>query len=407
VRGAATNGWAAVAAGCAAVVALYMTIFAVPPLATTFTDERGLSNGEVGLLMSVYLIAYGALSLPAGALGDRFGNARVMTVALLVAGAASVAFSLTTSLGVWLVLRGVVGACTAVVFTPGIRLAAASLPRERASSAAGFVICSLSAGTTIAFLLTGPLEDALGWRWPFRVYGAVCLAGVVALAPFARAAGQRRADRLLRAADLRAVATVPLAAVACTLFVVTFVIYGVLTWAPAYLDEVGGFSAASVTLAATLMAAATIPASVLSGWAADRTGRPLAVTGAGMGACVPVVALAFATRPAFGVVTLLAIVAGFGSVAACIPLFGLSALVVRQELAGLATGAVTTIGMTGAVTSTYLGGILVDATGDYDLTWISFAVAAALAGGVLGPLTAATIRRRGALRSAIDAADVG
>ena len=48
------------------VAALYATIFTVPPLiAPIFHDELGLSFADAGLLMTVYLAAYAAVSLPA------------------------------------------------------------------------------------------------------------------------------------------------------------------------------------------------------------------------------------------------------------------------------------------------------------------------------------------------------
>ncbi|MEZ5101660.1 MAG: MFS transporter [Thermoleophilia bacterium] len=387
------KGWLAVAAAVGTIVLVYMAIFAVPPLGSTFTDDFGLSNGRVGLLMSVYLIMYAAFSLPAGALGDRFGNARVMAVALVVAGIASIVFATTESYGVWLAMRAVIGACTAVMFTPGAALAVQGLPRERSSSAAGYVIAAISVGTTIAFLLTRPIESALGWRWPFVVYGILCLAGVLLLVPLLGERGARTSGGLLGVADLRAVITRPFLVYASTLFLVVFVGYGVITWTAPFLDEVGGFSTGEVTIAITILGAATIPASLVGGWLADRLQRPLTVMGLGMGISVPVAIFAFAGESSYAIVTVLATIAAFGSIGTCGPMWGIGPTMVAPERAGLAIGTATTIGMSGAVASTYLGGVLVDATGDYDATWLVFAAVALVALALMGPATAVALRR--------------
>lgn len=389
----ARKGWRAVAAAIGTIVLLYMAIFAVPPLGSTFTDDFGLSNGRVGLLMSVYLIMYAALSLPAGALGDRYGNARVMAVALVVAGLASIVFALTDSYGVWLAMRAVIGGCTAVMFTPGAALAVQGLPRERSSSAAGYVIAAISAGTTIAFLLTRPIASALGWRWPFVVYGILCLAGVLLLVPLLGERGTRAAVGLARPADVRAIATRPFLVYAATLYLVVFVGYGIITWTAPFLDEVGGFSTGAVTVAITIVGAVTIPASLAGGWLADRLRRPLLVMGLGMALSVPVAIFAFAGERSYAAVLVVAAIAAFGSIAVCGPMWGIAPSLARPEAAGLAIGTATTIGMSGAVTSTYLGGVLVDATGDYDATWLTFAAVALAALAVLGPATAIALRR--------------
>ena len=56
------------------------------PTLPLMQDELGLSNTEIGLVTSVYLLPGVLLAVPAGMLADRFGRRIVLSVSLLVFG---------------------------------------------------------------------------------------------------------------------------------------------------------------------------------------------------------------------------------------------------------------------------------------------------------------------------------
>jgi Arabinose efflux permease len=57
----------------------YYTVFAATPF---FRDEFGLSGTEVGLILTALSLGYAAFLLPLGAMTDRFGERRMLTVGL-------------------------------------------------------------------------------------------------------------------------------------------------------------------------------------------------------------------------------------------------------------------------------------------------------------------------------------
>ncbi len=63
-------------------------IFSVLPLLSV---DLHLSNGQLGLLSSVFLWTYGILSPVPGFLADRFGRSRLITISLLVWSAVTLA----------------------------------------------------------------------------------------------------------------------------------------------------------------------------------------------------------------------------------------------------------------------------------------------------------------------------
>ncbi|MGW2312443.1 MFS transporter, partial [Actinomadura luteofluorescens] len=58
---------------------------------TTLSEELHASTSALQWIVDSYLLVFGALLLPAGLLGDRFGRKRLLVAGLAVFGAASLA----------------------------------------------------------------------------------------------------------------------------------------------------------------------------------------------------------------------------------------------------------------------------------------------------------------------------
>src|SRR6266852_2471943 len=57
----------------------YLDRLCIAVLGPTMQQELGLSPVEWGWILGAFTLAYGALEIPAGALGDRCGQRRVLT----------------------------------------------------------------------------------------------------------------------------------------------------------------------------------------------------------------------------------------------------------------------------------------------------------------------------------------
>ena len=361
------------------VCALYTTIFTVPPLiAPIFHDRLGFSFADAGLLMTMYLAAFAAVSLPAGMLADRFGPARVIAAGLVLAGVASVLFPLSHSLGWFLLLRALVGAGTALVYTPGITLVRAMLPPGKAHVGVGWFTVGLTSGLTVAYFATPRIEQALGWQWPFRIAGITALASlaVLSLVPKRGWLGSGRALGNPLAGMGRLLRNPMLMTASAALFLMMFALYGVLTYLQSFLDKEGHFSTSGLSNAGLVIAAATIPASIAGGWLADRLRRPGEVV-AFFSLLSSVVVLLWVLPAGNGAaLVVVCVISVFAGNASVVPLWTLPSLAVPAEDAGIATGLATTIGIAGAILSTYLGGWIIDWS-SFGVTFLVMAVAAA------------------------------
>lgn len=159
---------------------LYRVVTAV--ISPELTRELELPPSALGLLTSVYFIAFAAMQIPAGILLDRYGPRRVEPVLLLVAAAGAFAFAAADGLGGLTLARALIGAGVSVCLMAPLKGFAVWFAAQRQPSLAGWVMVAGGAGALVA---TTPVELALrhvDWRTLFVAFGVatVVVAGAIA-----------------------------------------------------------------------------------------------------------------------------------------------------------------------------------------------------------------------------------
>ncbi|MGF1596135.1 MAG: MFS transporter [Acidimicrobiales bacterium] len=164
-----------------------------------------LAVGQLQWVVICFVLVSGGLLLPAGALGDAIGHARLALLGASCSVVALVACAAAPSFGWFLAARVGQGVGTAAVMASAPALAALAAPRREL--AAGRFQAAAAVGLAIGPVVGGVLVLAAGWRavfW-FRVPLAVALV-LLALLVGHRGAGRPSADRA--AADRRGAALV-------------------------------------------------------------------------------------------------------------------------------------------------------------------------------------------------------
>jgi YNFM family putative membrane transporter len=147
---------------------------AIVPLLPTYARRFGLSGFQEGMLLAATALSTVAVSLPAGALADRFGARRLTVAAGWLMAIAMLAEAFAPSFSVLLLSRLLFGAGYGIVWTAGLAWLAGVSPEG--SGLGGTVACS-GLGGIVGPLLAGSLAQVVGLAAPFLV-GAVVLAGV-------------------------------------------------------------------------------------------------------------------------------------------------------------------------------------------------------------------------------------
>src|ERR1700753_3199467 len=147
-----------------------------------------LGGGVSGVqwVVGAYTVAFAALILSAGALGDRIGAKRVFIAGFSVFTAASAICGLAPTLGVLIAARAVQGAGAALLVPCSLTVLNHTFPEpaER-SRAVGRWAVGASAALSAGPLVGGVLTATLGWRAIFFINAPIGLIGIFITARFA------------------------------------------------------------------------------------------------------------------------------------------------------------------------------------------------------------------------------
>ncbi len=138
-------------------------------------------------VLSAYTLAFAALILTAGALGDRIGSKRLFIAGFTIFTVASIACGLAPSIAVLIAARAVQGIGAAVLVACSLAILNHSYhdARERAK-AVGYWAAGASTALAAGPVVGGILIAALGWRSIFFINLPIGLTGIWLTARYAR-----------------------------------------------------------------------------------------------------------------------------------------------------------------------------------------------------------------------------
>ncbi len=146
-------------------------------------EELGLSISQMGYLLSAFLWSYAFSQLPTGAMVDKLGPRRLLTVGLTLWSLAQLLGGLVQNFNQFFMARLLLGVGEAPQFPTGARVVRDWFnPRDR-GLATGIFNCASTLGTAIALPLLTFLMLTFGWRATFVIMGAAGL--LVAIVWFA------------------------------------------------------------------------------------------------------------------------------------------------------------------------------------------------------------------------------
>ena len=261
----------------------YRSINAV--IAPDLTAAFSLSAAQLGLLTSVYFLAFAAFQIPVGILLDRFGPRRTNASLLLAAALGALVFALSPGVPALLFGRALIGLGVSACLMSSIKAFTLWYPLQRLPAMTGW---ALFCGGLGAMAASAPVEAALqltGWRGVFLTMSVLTFAASAAifwLVPERASAGGNESLR----EQLQGVARVfgstvfwRLAAASPLFQATNMALQGL--WAGPWLADVAGLDRPAVAVSLLALAAATTAGflfwGVAASWLARRGVTPLAL----------------------------------------------------------------------------------------------------------------------------------
>ena len=158
--------WAAILASSMGFIDSSVTSIAIPAI----RGALGATLAEAQWISAAYLLALSSLVLAGGAMGDRFGTARVFTIGIWVFVAGSIACAIAFDASQLIAARAVKGVGAALMVPGSMAIVARAYPRDQRGRALGLWAAASTATTALGPVLGGMLiswgGDA-GWRMIF------------------------------------------------------------------------------------------------------------------------------------------------------------------------------------------------------------------------------------------------
>jgi EmrB/QacA subfamily drug resistance transporter len=173
-------------------LSLMMVVAAVASLNVALPGiarDTGASQTQLQWIVGAYAVAFAALLLPAGAIGDRFGRKPALMFGLGLYGLASLAALFLHSPAELISLRILMGVGAAFVMPVTLSVITAIFPPEERGKAVGTWVGVAAGGGVLGLLTSGVLLEWLSWPAIFGlnvVLASVALAGTMALVPATR-----------------------------------------------------------------------------------------------------------------------------------------------------------------------------------------------------------------------------
>lgn len=346
-----------------------MGFFQLPMLA-----EKGWDRTTFGLAMAYQNLAWGIGTPIFGALADRYGTARVLSLSGILYATGLVLMAYSTTPGMFYLSGGVLVGLGVAAGSFGIVLAAfarAVTPEQR-SLAFGIGTAAGSFGMFVFAPLGQGLISAFGW-FDALLYMAAMMLVIPFLAIALRGSsrdgkgGMAEVEQTVGQALREALGYQSYILLFCGFFVCGFQVAFITAHFPAYISDIG-IAPSYAVIALALIGFFNIIGSLAAGFIGQRYSKPKFLSFIYLARAI--VIAAFITLPQSPTsVIIFAIVMGLLWLSTVPPTNGLVAIMFGTRHLGLLGGIVFLSHQIGSFLGVWLGGYLYDVYGSYDIVW--------------------------------------
>ena len=163
----------------------------------TLGRSLGASTGQLQWFVAAYTLVFAAALVPGGMLGDRYGRKKMLVLALLLFGVASIACALAPSAEAFIAARALLGLGGAVMLPMVLGLLPVLFDEAERPRAVGAITAAAMLGYPIGPLLGGWMLTRFDWSWVFLInvpVVALAVLAVIVLLPESRSSARKRID---------------------------------------------------------------------------------------------------------------------------------------------------------------------------------------------------------------------
>ena len=355
-------------------ISIYLARSVLPPVLPILSVELGLSHAQAGLLETAYLIGYIISKLPAGALSERYGARKVLSMSMVGYGASTLMISYAQGFSHIFVLRFFVGLFQGV-HLPVSNALLSDRFGDKQNRAIGFNESGPNVGNTLAFPIAVSILSIWGWRTAFLLLSLPAfLLSIASLVLMKEDPVTNPTGKVVEKGNLRDYLWV-LIPYALSHAAYNLVLRTTFTFIPSFLVEFKGMDVAAAGFMATVLPFAGIFTKIGSGFIMERTGSKNAICGASTLSAVFLATLVF--FPDTSLLTVNLLILGLTLYSFSPIIYASTTGSLPSGLKAMGLGVVTMVGNLVGAVSTSVVGALIDVRG-YGFTFYALSVVTVL-----------------------------
>jgi predicted MFS family arabinose efflux permease len=230
------------------------------PALPDLSREFDISTGQAASVITWFMFAYGVLQFFYGPIGDRYGKFRTLAFATIACALGNVMVVVAPSFEWVLAGRAISGATAAAIVPLSMAWIGDHVPYEHRQVTLAQFMTGTILGTSAGLVIGGVFNDTLGWRWSFGFLAVTyLLVGVWLVRQLKTVPEKASSGRLQLVRPIVSVFKQPWPRVVLAVVLAEgALVFGGLSFVPAYLQQTLGMSSAKAGLLTALFGAGAL-----------------------------------------------------------------------------------------------------------------------------------------------------
>lgn len=346
------------------------------------SQELGLSETQVGLVLSSFFLSYAIMQPIGGSLADKFGSRKVIIASVILWSLFTILTGTAWSFLSLIIFRFLFGIGEGSYPSASSVAVAESFPQHERARAKSILTSATTIGAVLATLVAATLSKHFGWQSMFVILGFV---GFLLALLYVKYLHPKRAQETNEKSKkpklpLRELVKIPMLwKLMAIYFGISMVNWGLMSWMPSYMVKVRNLDMVSMGALAAIPAVLSFVVVLITGWLLDKRmiGREkwLII----FGSLIGIVSLyLLSVAPTVTMVVVYQAIASMGIAAAVTTTLTMPLKYIDPTSVGAASGLIYLGGQTaGIIAPTAMGFMIQQFNGSYDAAfWLLIAAIA-------------------------------
>ena len=249
----------------------FYNVMLVPPLIIDFMSIFGINYSYASLAMGSYGVMYTIGGVISGYLSTKIGSRKSVFLGILLIAIAHLIISVSNTYNVIILLRGLVGIGTAMIWTSSILLLKSYFDNKEITVAYSGLSSFLSIGAMLSVFSASRIVIIYGINYIFFISGISALViSVLFIICVQKIKEKRENDIELKN---KKNSWVGIILVGIMNFTLLFQVYALITWLPAYLEEGLLITKENIGYLMSIFVFVTIPSAIIGGQIIKKIGE--------------------------------------------------------------------------------------------------------------------------------------